>query len=823
MTDLSLKVSESAGVSNGNNSEVFVLPMSYAQQRLWFVQNLTPQSNQYNVAGKLTFAGGLSEELLKRSFEYLTERYEILRTNFKLIDDEPSQIIFAQSPVDFERTSLNESSGDEKAELCRSLINEAVNRPFDLERDRLLRVRLIVESENSHVLIVVMHHIICDGWSLQLLIDELSCIYEALAKGSQVALPELSIQYGDYAVWQRTERQSMKYKQTFEYWRDLFSEKPPRLELPLKTGKISKNSDRSKKIGVEIPPDLSARLETFCREKQLTRNMILLAGFSLLMQKYTGQKEFVIGMPFANRTKSELENQVGFFVNLLPLKTNLKACRSVGELLERTKSTMLEAIEHQDIPFEKIIEWLEIERNVNQTPLIDVVFDYQNSIPGTVGFGRVTAEIEQLSTETAKFDLTLYLENREFGITGYFEYLGELFEDWVIEGMAANFVRILSGILTEDQRSLSSISQLTKSEEEEMVSAMSGVGAAAGEGSNLTAEILRRCYAHPSATAIVEAERRFSYGELAAEALRVARLVGARGVCEEQIAAIILPRSVEYVCAALGVWLAGGAYLPIDEQLPPHRQEYLCRDAGVRVIVCRQAEAARYGGWGAEVVGYDARTSGGQDEAAQWSWQACGWRDEKRELAYVIYTSGTSGKPKGVGIERRNLRNLIEWHKLSYEVSEQSTGALLASTGFDASVWELWVYLEAGARVVVIGDEERMDVREVGRTVEREGVTHLFLPTPLLEEALSQGTALAAKYVLTGGEKLVRGANRELSGRLYNHYGPTETTVVATAAAVAEEGEEPLIGRGIGNVRVYVLDEELRMTAAGVCGELYIG
>ena len=839
--------------------EIYVFPMSYAQERLWFLHQINESSPQYNIAGKITLTGELDVEILKKSFEEIINRHEILRTNFRPIKGETNQIIYNSAETNFRFVDLSHLSENKKSDVLESKINQTSRKPFDLEKDSLIKAVLYKINPTEHILLVVKHHIISDASSLHILIKELAHLYESFEKESEPNLNELAIQYADYAVWQKEVGQTEKFRENFKYWQNLFSDEIPVLNLSTDKKRPANQVFSGARCPIEIPEDLLNRVKDFCAKENLTVFILLQTAYALTLSKYSGQTDFVIGIPVANRNSEDVENMIGCFVNLVPVRIKIKQTIKVADLLKSVKKQTFDALGNQDIPFEKIVEWLNIKRTANQTPLVQVAMDFHESLSANLQLSNLKAEISQVSTNTTKFDLTLYLESAENKIHGFFEFSDELFELQTIEQFRDAWLYVLEQIISNPNAVVKTITFWDNDKEREQIERMSGERREFDSSRSLLGEIVSNALRRRDETAIVDRRGRATYGEILERAEELALILRGCGIRAEQIVGVVLPRSKQYVISLLGVWLANGAYLPVEEKIPLSRQAYMFTDAGVRIVICGEGEADKYQEMDIDVViewkererplradeGVcraarsgrrieRVKNSGRRDQetehqtAASEEWVNGLWNGEDgSELAYVLYTSGSTGRPKGVAVERRSLRNLVEWHCRKYEVSGETVATLVASIGFDASVWEMWSYVSRGGRLVVIEDEERMEIEVLMDKLETEKVTHTFLPTPLAETIYLTGKEIGVKHLLTGGDNLQSYLQFNNGCRAWNHYGPSEATVVTTSGEIKRAGDgserNPTIGRGISNVEVYILDEMKQIVPEGVIGELHIG
>ncbi|HEX8459414.1 MAG TPA: amino acid adenylation domain-containing protein, partial [Pyrinomonadaceae bacterium] len=626
--------------------------------------------------------------------------------------------------------------------------------------------------------------------------------------------------------------------------REQLSGAPETLELPTDRVRPAVPSHRGGTVRVRLEAELMRRLKEVSRREGVTLYMLLLAAFQTLLSKYSGQEEVVVGSPIAGRTRAEVEGLIGFFVNTLALRGDLRGDPSFREVLRRVREVCLGAYAHQDVPFERLVEEVAPRRSLTHTPLFQVMFALQNTPQKLVSFARADASREDAAAAagelwlsaaefegdashslTAKFDLTLSMLEMRDGLEATLEYSTDLFERATVERMLRHYERLLEGIVADAGGRLSELRLMNDPEESQVLRVWNDTARDYARGRTTAVELFEEQAAKtPEAAAVVCGARRLSYGELNEQANRLAHYLRACGVGSETIVAVLLERSPELVVALLGILKAGGAYLPLDAAHPSDRLSFMLTDAGAKVLLTEESLRAKVPA--EPVLSVVCLDTAWSLLAGQSLENARSERDEDN-LAYVIYTSGSTGKPKGVSIPHRGLSNLIYWHQHAYGVRPEHRATLVAGVGFDASVWELWPYLTAGASIHIPDDEVRGVPHKLQQWLADERITICFLPTPVTEAMLMlkwpRETAL--RSLLTGGDQLVRRPSAALNFEVINHYGPTEATVVATAAPVSphdENGSLPSIGRPIANTQVYILDRHLRPVPAGIAGELYI-
>jgi len=796
------------------------LPLSFAQQRLWFIEQLEPGQSTYNISAAVRLTGVLDAAALERSLSEVVRRHEALRTTFPTVDGLPVQRIAEPSTLQLPLVDLSQLSEAER-EVERRATEEA-QRPFDLVTGPLLRAKLLRVSAEEHVVLVTMHHIVSDGWSMSLLVREVTALYEAYRSGQESPLPELPIQYADYAAWQREWLSGDVLEKELSYWREQLAGAPPVLELPTDHVRPPVQTFRGAQQSFVIDTSVAEGVKNLSRREGATFFMTLLAAFKTLLCRYSGQTSVVIGTPIAGRTQVEVEELIGFFVNTLVLRTEVSGGLSFVELLQRVKEVALGAYAHQEVPFEKLVEDLEPDRSLSHTPLFQVMFVMQNEERSGLGMGGLQLSGVQTEQVTAKFDLTLQLTETEAGLNGAIEYNTDLYEAETIERMVGHYQTLLESIVAQPEQRVSELQLLTETEAEQLLVEWNETEVAYPQQcihELFEAQVTRT----PEAEALVFAEEQVSYEELNRRANQLAHHLRELGVGAETLVAVLLERSVELVVGLLGVLKAGGAYVPIDPEYPAERVRYMLADCGARVLLTQAALAE-------QVEVPDGCTAVQLDQ--EWEWIAQQSEENLasaasiENLAYVIYTSGSTGAPKGVQIPHRGVVNLLNSFGRRETVAAGRTFLAVTSLSFDIAALELFLPLSRGARLLLATRAETGDGNALLEKWQQWDVT-VMQATPatwrLLLEAGWHGAA--DELVLCGGEALSWELAQRLkagAGAVWNLYGPTETTVWSSVWEV-EAAERVSIGSGIDNTLMYVLDGEQRLVPLGVTGELYIG
>jgi amino acid adenylation domain-containing protein len=800
------------------------IPLSFAQARLWFLDQLEPGNAFYNIPAAVRLSGQLNVVALEQSLNQIISRHEALRTNFVTVNGQPVQVIASTLTLTLPVVDLRQLPESQRERDCQRLANEEAVQPFDLATEPLVRTKLLQLSESEHVLLLTMHHIVSDGWSMGVLVRELAALYEAFCNDSLLVLPELPIQYPDFAVWQQQWLQGEVLESQLGYWKQQLGGAPALLELPTDRPRPAVQTFRGAHQSFALSKEVTEALITLSQRQGATLFMTLLAAFETLLHRYTGQADICVGTPIANRNRAEIEGLIGLFVNTLVLRTDMSGNPSFEDVLSRIREVALGAYAHQDVPFEQLVEALQPSRDLSHTPLFQVMFVLQNAPMPSLKLQGLTLAPLAVESATAKFDLTLSLENSEQGLTGAWEYNKDLFDAATIVRMSGHFQTLLEAIVTNPQQRVSQFPLLSEAERHQLLV----------EWNNTQAEYPQSMCLHqlfeaivdrtPDAVAVVFEDEQLTYQELNCRANQLAHHLRSLDVAPDSLVGICVERSLEMIVGLLGILKAGAAYVPLDPGYPAERLAFMLEDAQVPILLTQQRLVGRLPKHGATVVCLDTDWEIIAKEGTENP-----TRNVKADnLAYVIYTSGSTGKPKGVQIEHQGLLNLVFWHQQAFALSPADRATQIAGPAFDAAVWELWPYLTVGASIYIANEETRISPVELRDWLITSAITITFLPTPLAESVLSldwpSNTAL--QTLLTGGDKLHNYPSPSLPFQLVNNYGPTENTVVTTSSNVSfreQSDRTPTIGRPIANTQVYLLDKNLQPVPVGIPGEIYIG
>nr|QEO74125.1 condensation domain-containing protein [uncultured bacterium] len=785
-------------------------PLSFSQQRLWFLDRLEPASYAYNIAGAVRLTGPLDVAALSGALGTIIHRHESLRTTFGERDGEPYQVIAEPVPMLLPVFDLSGLPAAVREDEARRVATAESRRAFDLARGPLVRFSLLRLGAQEHGLALGMHHVISDGWSLGIFVRELGKLYRSRVAGVTAILPDLLVQYSDYAAWQREWLSGAAMEERLSWWIWQLGGAPQVIDLPLDRPRPPVQSFRGGRGYLAIGSQVWERLEALARRLGVTPFMALLAGYATLLHRYGSQSDIVVGTPIANRSRAELENLIGFFANTLALRVDLSGDPGFGDLARRVRAVALGAYARQEVPFERLVEELRPERSLSHAPVFQIALALQNLPESDLDLGDVALSRLPVDAGAAQFDLALFLNPAaQGGMVARMDYASDLFDPGTVERLLGHFHRLLERVAAEgaDGVRLSELPLLSGEEHEQVVREWNRTAA---EVPDEPVHRLFRQWAErrPDALAVSWRGGRLSYGDLARRVERLACRLRELGVGPEMVVALCFERSPELIVAALAVLEAGGAYLPIDPVQPEERQDWILRDSAAALRLAPESLASM---------------EEGMEEMHAWEEGSTAAGARLEGLAYVIYTSGSTGMPKGTELRHRGLSSMMAWHRWYHGLGPSDRNTFLAGPGFDASVWEMWGALTSGASLHIPPPEVIPAPAALLRWMAEEGITVSFLPTPLTEavlaEPLPQGLALRA--VITGGDRLVRRPAADVPFVLFNLYGPTENTIVATASRVSPSGDRaPDIGTPVANTRTYILDRFLWPVPVGVPGEL---
>ncbi len=798
------------------------LPLSFAQQRLWFLNQLEPESVNYNLPAVVRLKGCLDFDCLSGSLNALIARHETLRTRFTSLDGRPVQVILAGGEVTVKEVDLSVIAESQQFGAFERLARQETNLPFDLAEGPLLRAVLFRISAEDHLLLLILHHIITDGWSMGVLVRELAELYSSKLEGRPARLPPLPVQYADYAAWQRRLLQGQALEGQLAYWREKLAGLPPVLALPTDRPRPPVATNRGALARFEVSADLTARLKAFCMREGVTLYMALLAVYQALLHRYTGQEDIAVGTAIANRTRSETENLIGFFVNTLVIRTDCSGEPHFRDLVRRVRETCLEAYDHQDIPFEMLVEDLQPERSLSYSPIFQAAFDVQQAPDFKAALPGIEVEQVAVHNGTSMFDMLLSIIVSPEHLSGSIEYAADLFDEATIERFAGHFNQLLDSALQTPEQPITRLDLLTPAERQQILIEWNDTGHEYPQ--ETCAHRLFEAWAErqPDAPAVILGNEQLSYRELDARASRLAAYLVQNGFRPGGIAGVYLGRCFEMVEAILGVMKAGGAYLPLDPQYPKERISYMLGDSQAACLITQAGLLDGLHPRPPLTICLDvdrpaiaaspplAEPNGHLNPAAP---------------AYVIYTSGSTGQPKGSLLHHRGLCNLIDVQRRAFDVHPGSRVLQFSSFSFDASVWETFMALGNGGSLVLAAHEVVASGPDLLELLRGQRVTHATLPPSVLG-VLEDAPLPDLMVLISAGEACPRElVDRWAPGRrFFNAYGPSETTVCASMA-LCRAGDDlpPPIGRPISNTQLYVLDARMQPLPVGVPGELYIG
>ncbi|CCI07343.1 non-ribosomal peptide synthetase [Microcystis aeruginosa] len=795
------------------------LPLSFAQQRLWFLDQLQPNSALYNIPMVLYFRGNLNQKALEQSLREICNRHEVLRTNFVTIDGQPTQIIQTTretiSVVDLQDLPIHEQ--EEKTE---QLKQKQATQTFDLAKESLIRITLVVLSETEHLLLVCMHHIISDGWSIEVFIHELTSLYNAYTQNHPANLAPLPIQYADFALWQKQWLQGDVLQSQLNYWQNQLTAAPPLLSLPTDHPRPAVQSFVGTQQEFSLSPKLSQALNELSRQQGVTLFMMLLAAFDALLYRYTGSNDILVGTPIANRNRGEIEGLIGFFVNTLVMRTDLSDNPSFSQLLTRVREVTMDAYAHQDLPFEMLVEALQPERDLSHTPLFQVAFVLQNTPKSEIAMTGLTVTDLPPENTTAKFDLTLAMVNTDDGLKGVWEYNTDLFESSTIERLSGHFLNLLGGIASNPQARISQLPLLTESETNQLLIEWNNTQVDYPEYKCIHQLFEEQVKRTPDAVAVVCSQQQLTYNELNCRANQLAHYLQKLGVKADTLVGISLERSLEMIVGLLGILKAGGAYLPLDPDYPSERLQFAIADAQLSLLLTQEGLIDKLPKHQAPLILLEQI----REEINQNSQDNLTGVVTANNLANLIYTSGSTGKPKGVMVEHRGLFNLAQAQIKTFNLQSNSRILQFASLNFDASIWEISLAMGAGATLYLDSKDALMPGLPLMGRLKDYAITHITLPPSALA-ALPLKEIPELQTIIVAGEACSEELIKQwATGRnFFNAYGPTETSVCATVEKWTDATEKITIGRPIANTQIYILDSHLQPVPIGVPGELHIG
>ncbi|OYE01728.1 non-ribosomal peptide synthetase [Nostoc sp. 'Peltigera membranacea cyanobiont' 232] len=815
--------------SNGNASDRHLplvkvertpnLPLSFAQERMWFLSQLDPTNPFYNEPLPLRIHGSVNVLALEYSLNKIIQRHEVLRTNFATVDGQSIQIIAESLTVKVPVVDLQHLPESDRETSCQQLAIQEVQQPFDLASSALIRATLFKLTEVEYVLVFTMHHIIFDGWSWGIFLPELATFYSAFDNDLFPELPKLPIQYADFAVWQRQWWQKEELKSQLAYWKEQLQGAPALLELPTDRVRPKTQTFRGSHHQVALSKELNSALLSFSQQHGVTPFMTLLAAFKTLLYRYTGQTDICVGTVTANRDRPEIASLIGFFVNTLVLRTDISGEPTFEDVLSRVKEVTLLAYAHQDVPFEKLVEELQPVRDLSYTPLVQVMLTLYNQQMPQIELEGSTVSHIAIETATAKFDLTLSFENTATGLVGVWEYNTDLFDASAIARMAEHFNILLAGIIANPQQKISLLPILSVAQRQQLLVDWNNTKLNYPQYAGVHKLFEAQVGKTPDAVAVVFEDEQLTYNELNIKANKIAHHLQSLGVKPDVLVGLCVERSLLMVIGLLAILKAGGAYVPLDPEYPQDRLSFILEDTQVPVLLTQQNLIEQIPPNQAKVVFLDQVWS----EIHENSQNNVTSGVTASNLANVIYTSGSTGQPKGVMVEHKGLVNLAQAQIQTFSFNSSSSLLQFASLSFDASIWEMILTLGSGATLHLGTKESIMPGAPLIERLRDYGITHIVLPPSALA-VLPSEELTALQTIIVGGEACSAELVKKWSvGRnFFNAYGPTEASVCTTVAKCTVEDDKVTIGHPIDNAQVYILDSQLQPVPIGVPGELHI-
>jgi amino acid adenylation domain-containing protein len=799
-----------------------LLPLSFAQQRLWFLEQMNPGSPAYNIPSAVRMKGKLDITALNNSFNEIIKRHEVLRTIFEMVDGQPVQTILPELKISIPIKDLTHISKEKQMENVGKIITEDNLKPYDLSKGPMLRILLLKLQEEEYVLCLNMHHIISDGWTLQVLMREVSILYSAFTGGKAAAIAQPPIQYGDYTVWQRAWVQGDTLKKQMDYWVSKLQGAKSVLELPADKQRPPVQGFKGARQYLELSPELTKELSELGQKKGVTIFMILLAAIKIIFYRYSGQSEIIVGTPIAGRNRTELEGLLGYFVNTLALRTELSGNPSFDEVLEKIRETTQEAYDHQELPFENIVEALQPERDLSRNPMYQVCFSYQNDAIPVIHMPGLELESLEVESGTSRFDIELQMWKLDDGIRGFFEYSADLFESSTIERLSEHFKCLLENIPQYHEKPINDIPYMTQQEKKKILY----------DWNNTFAEYSKECVhqlfeqqaeKNPDKVAVVFEDSKLTYRELNSKANQLSHYLIKMGAGPETLIGICVERSFDMLISQLAILKAGSTYIPIDPAYPSERITFMIEDAKMPFIITQQQLADSISGEGTKVICIDKEWESISAESTENI--IC--KVSGVNLAYIIFTSGSTGKPKGVQITHGAFVNFLKSMSKEPGITENDKLLSVTTLCFDIAGLELFLPITTGACVVIAKRETALDGTALINAVKKYGITIMQATPATWRLMIGAGWQGKEKLkILCGGEPLpldLAGQLLKRSGSLWNMYGPTETTVWSSVCKIEPGVEQILVGKPIDNTQMYILDSDLQPVVIGAIGELYIG
>jgi len=819
MNEFDDNLSNETGQETG---DAFVFPTSFGQRRLWFLDQLEPGSAAYNITIATRITGELHEAALQKALDTLVERHESLRTTFDLEDDEPVQIVEEHGKITLDIADLNGTNED----ALQYHLKQLASMSFDLLKGPLLRVHLLKVSDNTSVLFLNIHHIIADAWSLGILYRELVTCYEAEIAGTDAGLPELEIQYGDFAEWQQDWLQSDEVRNQLGYWETQLADAPPVLDLPTDHPRPRIQTHNGAIKSRLLPADIAAGLTKLAQTQSCTPFILLLAAYDVLLARYAGTTDVIVGTPIAGRSRRELEPLIGFFLNTIALRADLSGNPSFIDFLQQVKERSLSAYANQDLPFEKLVEEIQPERNMSYSPVFQALFVLEHAVTEGAPFSQLKAEPQTVKSDNAKFDISLFVTEGSGAMNCTIEYNTDLFDAATIERMLVHFETLVTGIVANPDTGVADLPLLADTESTRVLTEFNATATDFGTLPVVHARVESQAAKTPDAVAVQNTIDSLTYAELNNRANVLAHRLIESGAGRGSLVAISCERSIDMAVATLAVLKSGAAYVPIDPNYPAERIEYMLGDAAPAVVLSQTAIALPAGTPRIDLDTFNFTDGNSSNPDAGVTGD---------DALYTIYTSGSTGLPKGVVLSHEGLSNLIEWQQTQGTLGQAARTLQFASLSFDVSFQELFTTWSQGGTLVMISEALRKDLPALAGFISEQQIGRLYMPYAALQPLADilhdrSDLPLALQDVISAGEQLqITDSMRQLftrcGARLHNQYGPSETHVVTALTLATDPGNWPAlptIGTPVANTRCYILDTQGKPVPEGIPGELHL-
>lgn len=796
-------------------------PLSYDQERLWFFNRMHPESHTYNVYGAARLTGTVHHWALEKSINEIVKRHEAWRTVFDSVDGQARQIVLPELQVTVPEADLRFVPDETRDEELQRQMKEEVQRLFDLKKGPLIRFKLFHVSNTESMLVMTVHHIVIDRITFSIFFKELSLHYQSMLTGIPVQLPELAIQFADYAEWQRNYLQGETKAKLLTFWKEQLANCDYVLDIGTDFPRPPAITYRGARCFIHTPLEVLNGLKVIAQKENASAFMIILAAFKLLLYRYTGQSDILVGTPLANRSRAELEEVMGYFLTLGTLRTRMSKDMTFIQLLHSVRETALAVYKHQDMPIGLLIDELKVPADISRSPLVQAIFVYVDVPEEKLQLPDLTVEFEMIDGETAKYDITAGFSETEKGLEGFFEYSPDLFRQDTIERMREHWHRLLYSILENPHASISDLAMLTKREEQQLLIDWNSNKQPFSDNACIHELFEAQVKKTPEQIALTYHDQIITYQELNNRANQVARLLIKRGVERETLIGLYMERSIEMIVGVLGILKAGGAYIPIDPIYPIERVGHILQDSGLQIVLTSQSLQELMGKEGMQCICLDSEQEAiiGEDT------QNLPSQANAHSLAYVIYTSGSTGNPKGVMIEHQGLCNVIEDTMNRFQITSDSKLTQFFSIGFDASAHEIFSALCAGATLCLTSPDVRAGGKNLVAFLHEKQITTMFITPSVLATLTPDELPDSLQTVLSAGELCTVDMAEWSKGsrKLYNGYGQTETSIINIVHLCTKESLPSQVGRPFANMQAYILDDSLNPVPIGVKGEIYIG